>query len=121
MLSKRSELRDQSLHEIEVDMGDLKEVGKELARVLGERLRTDVEIDRSRLMLRQSPSKHLRLKDVKMQLKHALHQLGFSNGYRVLSENNMIRIVAVEKKRRHMQREGLAPSPSQSLPYLFPT
>jgi mRNA-degrading endonuclease RelE of RelBE toxin-antitoxin system len=114
-------LSDQNLYQIEVEMGDLKEVGKELAKVLEERLKTHVEMNESRLVLREGSSRHIHLKDVKMQVKHALHHLGFSSGYRVLSEHSTIRIFRVEKKRRHVKREGLAPSPSQSLPYLFPT
>jgi hypothetical protein len=117
----RSELSNQNLYRIEIEMGDLKEFGKEFAKVLEERLKTDVEMNESRLVLGEGSSRHLRLKDVKMQVKHALHHLGFSDGYRVLSEHSIIRIVRVEKKRRHVQREGVAPSPSQSLPYLFPT
>jgi hypothetical protein len=39
----------------------------------------------------------------------------------VLSGRNVIRIVKVEKKQRHAEKEGVAASPSQTLPYLFPT
>jgi hypothetical protein len=102
-------------------MGDLKEVGKELARALEERLKADVEMNGNKLMLHQRSSTHLRPKDVKMQVKHVLHRLGFSHGYKVLSEHALIRIIRDEKKQRRVEREGVAPRPSQSLPYLFPT
>ncbi len=101
-------------------MGDLKQVGKELARGLRESMKTEVEISGSRLTLSEDSSRHLRVKDVKTHVKHILHHLGFSQEYRVLSEQSLIRIVRVEKKRRHVEKEGLAPAPSQSLPYLFP-
>ena len=114
-------LNDHNLYRVEVEMGDLKELGKELARMLQERLKTDVEMNGSMLMLREDSNGHLRPKDVKMQVKHALHHLGFSHEYRVLSEHTIIRIVRVEKKRSHVEKAGAVPNPSQSLPYLFPT
>jgi hypothetical protein len=116
------ELNAQNTYQIEVEIGDLKEVGKEFARLLEERLKTDVEMSGNKLTLREGSSGHLRLKDVKMQAKHVLHHLGFTHRYRVLSEHSLIRIVRVEEKeRRHTEKEGVPPSPSQSLPYLFPS
>ena len=100
-------------------MGDLKEFGKEFGRLLEERLKTDVQMSGSKLMLRSG--RNLRVKDVKIHTKHVLHHLGFSHGYRVLSERGIVRIVRVEEKRRPVEKEGLAPAPTQSLPYLFPT
>ena len=47
-------MSEQNLYQIEVEMGDLKEVAKELARGLEERLETNVEINGSRLMLRKT-------------------------------------------------------------------
>jgi hypothetical protein len=114
-------LNVQNIYQIDVDLGDLKEVGKEFARLLEERLKTDVEINENMLMLRERPSEHLRLKDVKLAAKHVLHHLGFSHSYRALSKHNVIRIVRVERKRRHVEKEGMPPAPSQALPYLFPT
>ena len=51
-------------------MGDLKELGKELARMLQERLKSDVELNGSMLMVREGSNGQLRPKDVKMQVKH---------------------------------------------------
>jgi hypothetical protein len=114
-------LDDQTLYHIEVELGDLSEVGKEFARLLRERLKTEAIIRGSRVTLREDSSGHPHPKEVKMLVKHVLHHLGFSQGYRVLSGRNVIRIVKVEKKQRHAEKEGVAASPSQTLPYLFPT
>jgi len=113
-------LSDHNLYQVEVEIGDLKEFGRELGKMLQERLKSNVEMNGNMLMLSESPNGHLRPKDVKMQVKHILHHLGFSHEYRVLSEHTLIRIVRVEKKRRHMEKSGAIPNPSQSLPYLFP-
>ena len=48
------------------------------------------------------------VKDVKLQVKHVLHQLGFSEEYRVLAEHHMVRIVKVGEKYRPSDREGRA-------------
>jgi hypothetical protein len=107
--------------EVEIEIGELKEVGKEFARLLKERLKTDVEMNGNQLTLHESSTQGLRLKDVKSSAKHALHHLGFSHDYRVLADHHVIRIVRIEKKKKHEEKEGLAPPPSQSLPYLFPS
>ncbi len=96
------------------------EVAKEFARLLQERLKSKVEVNGNKLLLRQGSIQHLRLKEVKMGAKHVLHHLGFSQSYRVLSEQSVIRIVRLEKKKKRAEKQGLAPAPSQSLPYLFP-
>jgi hypothetical protein len=101
-------------------MGDLKVVSKEFARLLEERVRTKVELNGNKLMLRQDPIRHLRARDVKIGTKHVLHHLGFSHDYRVLSENSRIRIVRVEEKRKAVKKETVPPNPAQTLPYLFP-
>jgi hypothetical protein len=111
----------QNTYQIEVELGELKEVGKEFARLLQERLKTDVQMNGNTLILCELPSENLRLKDAKLAAKHVLHHLGFSHSYRVLSEHNVIRIIRVKEKRRHVGKEGMPPAPSQSLPYLFPT
>jgi hypothetical protein len=87
---------------IEIELGDLKKVGKEFAESLGQRLKTDVSLKG------------------RLQVKHALHQLGFSEEYRVLAEHHTVRIVKVGEKYRPIERKGAVPPPSQSLPYFFP-
>jgi hypothetical protein len=106
---------------IEIELGDLKKVGKEIAESLGERLRTEVSLKGKLLIVSDVTSgSKLGVKDVKLQVKHVLHQLGFSEEYRVLTEHHRVRIVRVEEKVRYAEREGAAPPPSQSLPYFFP-
>ncbi len=104
---------------IEVELGDLKKVGKEIADSLGQRLRADVS-QKGKLLIVDESKIGLGVKDVKLQVKHVLHQLGFSEEYRVLAEHHIVRIVKVEQKSRYAERKGTAPPPSQSLPYLFP-
>jgi hypothetical protein len=60
------------------------------------------------------------VKEVKLQLKHALHQLKLSEEYRVFVEHHKIRIVKVNQKSHYVGKEGTAPPPSRSLPYFFP-
>jgi len=102
-------------------LGDLKKVGKEIAEILSKRLKADVPVKGKVLLVPDTVNgKHYGAKDVKLLVKHALHQLGVSEEYRVLSEHHEVRIVKVEEKTRYAEREGAAPPPAQSLPYFFP-
>ena len=62
----------------------------------------------------------LEIKDVKRQVKHALHHLGLSHEYRVLADHHRIVIEKVKNKPPHAEHEGTPPSPYQTLPYFFP-
>jgi hypothetical protein len=106
---------------VEVELGDLKKVGKDIAEILGQRLKAQVEVKGRSLIVPDSVNgKHYSVKDMKPHVKHALHQLGLSEEYRVLAEHHKIRIVKVEEKVKYAEREGGAPPPTQSLPYFFP-
>jgi len=105
---------------IEIELGDIKKVAKELAELLEQRLKTDVTVKGGKLLLDQT-SGHVNPKDAKLQVKHALRHLGLEEGYRVLSEHHVIRIEKlVEKKRHKAEKEGELPAPARSLPYFFP-
>ena len=106
---------------IEVELGELKKVGKEFAESLGDRLKTEVTLKGKLLIVPDTATaSNLSVKDVKLQVKHVLHQLGFSEEYRVLAEHHTVRIVKVGEKYRPVERKGGVPPPSQSLPYFFP-
>jgi hypothetical protein len=106
---------------IEVELGELKKAGKDFAEILRQRLRTEVTVKGGTLTLSDRADGPLNMKDAKLQVKHALHHLGLSEDYRVLSEHHKIRLVKVEQKREHhVGKEGAAPPPSKSLPYFFP-
>jgi len=106
---------------VEVELGDLKKMSKEIAEVLGERLKTEVQVKGKLLIIPDMVNgKHFGAKDMKLHVKHALHQLRLSDDYRVLAEHHQIRIVKVGEKERHAERRSEAPPPSQSLPYFFP-
>jgi hypothetical protein len=105
---------------IEIELGDLKKVGKEIAESLTQRLKVDISQKGKVLIVDDSKGRRLGVKDVKLQVKHVLHQLGFSEQYRVLEEHHIVRIAKVEEKVRYAERKGGAPAPAQSLPYLFP-
>jgi hypothetical protein len=106
---------------IEVELSDLKQVGKDIAQILGQRLQVEAIVKGKLLLLPDEVNgRRLGVKDVKLQLKHALHNLGLSEEYRVLAEHHRIRIVKVEEKQKMAERKGTTPSPSQSLPYFFP-
>jgi hypothetical protein len=105
---------------IEVELHDVKNVEKELADLLRQRLKTDVTMKGGKLFLDQTDG-YVSPKDAKLQVKHALRHLGLAEEYRVLSEHHIIRIEKlVEKKRHKFEKEGEAPAPSQSMPYFFP-
>ena len=110
------------LHSLtEVELGDLKKLGKEIAETLGERLKADVTLHGKTLIVPDLvEGKRLGVKDLKVQMKHVLHHLHLSEEYRVLAEHKSLKIVRVEEKTRHAEREGTAPPPAQSLPYFFP-
>jgi hypothetical protein len=106
---------------IEIDLGDLKKIGKELAESLTPRLKTEVS-HKGRYLMIPDTAKGTEpgVKNVKLQVKHVLHQMGFSEEYRVLAEHHTIRIVKVGERYRPLEREGKVAPPSQSLPYFFP-
>lgn len=106
---------------IEIELGDLKKVGGEISRLLAEKLRTEVAVKGSKLTVSEVKNHpQLGVKKVKMELKRILHRLGLSH-YRVLGEHHRILVVRVkEKPKLRTERKGSPPSPSQSLPYLFP-
>jgi hypothetical protein len=106
---------------VEVELGDLKKVGKDIAEIMSKRVSAEVQVKGKLLLVPDSANgKHYGVKDVKLLVKHALHQLGMSEEYRVLTEHHQVRIVKVEEKARYAERGGEAPPPSQSLPYFFP-
>ena len=106
---------------VEVELGDLKKVSKDIAEIVNRKIRAEVQVKGKVLLIPDAVNgKRFGVKDVKLIMKHALHQLGMSNEYRVLAEHHQVRIVKVEEKAHYTEREGAAPPPSQSLPYFFP-
>lgn len=106
---------------VEVELGDLKKVGKDIADSVSKKIGGEVQVKGKLLIIPDTVNgKHYGVKDAKLIVKHALHQLGMSAEYRVLAEHHQIRIVKVEEKAHYAEREGAAPPPSQSLPYFFP-
>jgi hypothetical protein len=106
---------------IEVELANLKKFGKEIAESLRQRLKTDVSQKGKVLLVADTEGgSKLGVKDVKLQVKHVLHQLGFSDEYRVLTEQHRIRIVKLEEKTKYVEEKRRSPPPAQSLPYLFP-
>ena len=106
---------------IEVELGDLKKVGKEIAEILSQRLNIEVSLKGKVILVPDSAGgRNFGVKDVKTDVKHALHHLGFSDEYRVLTEQHKVKIVRVEEKSRSMEREGTPPQASKTLPYFFP-
>ncbi|MGO9644277.1 MAG: hypothetical protein ACLPY5_05965 [Candidatus Bathyarchaeia archaeon] len=106
---------------IEIELGDLKKVGNDIAELLGERMGTEVAVSNCALIVPDTVNgKRLEVKDVKFQVKHVLHHLDLSDDYRVLAGHRTIIIEKVKKMPHHAQREGTPPSPYQTLPYFFP-
>jgi len=102
-------------------LSDLKRVGKDIAEFLEQRLKAEVNVKGKVLVLPDVVNgQKLGVKDVKLQLKHALHHLGLSDEYRVLAEHHRIRVVKLVEKTRSSERRGTTPPPAQSLPYFFP-
>lgn len=105
----------------EVELGDLKKVGNDIADLLGQRLKAEVTLKGKTLLVPDTINgKHFGVKDLKLQVKHILHHMHLSDDYRVLAEHQKVRIVRVEEKPKHAEREGTAPPPGQSMPYFFP-
>ncbi len=105
----------------EVDLGDLKKLGKEIASTLGERLKVDVTLRGKTLIVPDMvEGKRFGVKDVKLQMKHVIHHLHLSEQYRVLAEHKTVKIVRVEEKTKRAEREGTALPPAQTMPYFFP-
>jgi len=107
---------------MEIELGDLEKAGRQISQILEKKLRTEIAVNGSKLIVSEK-SNDLRfgVKEVKTQLKHALHHLGLSDEFRVLVERSKIRIIRVEEKTRPApERKSTVPPPSQSLPYFFP-
>jgi len=105
---------------IEIELGEIKKVEKDLADLLRQRLKTDVTVKGGKLILDQTDG-HVSPKDAKLQVKHALRHLGLEEGYRVLSEHHIIRIEKLAEKKKHKyEKEGEAPAVARSMPYFFP-
>lgn len=105
----------------EVELGDLKNVGNDIAELLGQRLKGEITVKGRTLIVPDLiGGKRIGVKDLKLQMKHVLHHMHLSEDYRVLAEHHRIRIVKVEEKAKHGGKEGTAPAPAQSLPYFFP-
>jgi len=106
---------------IEVELGDLKKVGNDIADLLGQRLKAEITLKGKTLLVPDTVNgKPFGVKDLKLQVKHVLHHMHFSDDYRVLAEHQKIRIVRVEEKSKHAERGGTAAPPSQTMPYFFP-
>jgi hypothetical protein len=106
---------------MEVELSDLKKVGNDIAELLGERMRTEVAVKGSMLIVPDTvKGKRLEIKDLKLQVKHALHHLGLSEEYRVLADHQRVIVEKVKKMPQHAHHEGTPPSPYQTLPYFFP-
>lgn len=106
---------------IEVELGELKKLGKDFAELLKTRLKVEVNIKGPTIILSDPANGSLSMKDAKLQVKHALHHLNLSDDYRVHSEHHIIRLMKVEEKKAHYVEKGrAAPPPASSLPYFFP-
>ena len=107
---------------VEVELADLKKLGKDISEILQQKLQVEIKVKGGTLLVPDSAAgRPVSVKDVKAQVKHALHNLGLSDEYRVLTEHHKVRIVKIEEKARPpAEREPSAPPPSQSLPYFFP-
>ncbi len=102
-------------------MGELKKLGKDLAELLKQRLKTEVTVKGATLVLSDPVNGQLSMNDAKLQVKHALHHLNLSDDYRVHSEHHVIHLMRVEEKKTHYVEKGrAAPAPAKSLPYFFP-
>jgi hypothetical protein len=107
---------------IEVELGELKKLGKDFAELLKQRLKTEITVKGGTLILSDPANGQLSMKDAKLQVKHALHHLNLSDDYRVHSEHHKIHLMRVEERKTHYVEKGrAAPPPSKSLPYFFPS
>ncbi len=105
----------------EVELNDLRRIGKDIAELLGQRLKTQVDLKGKVLVVPDTVNgRRVSVKDLKLHVKHALHSLDLSEEYRVLAEHHIVRIVKIEEKLRPATREGAPPQASRTLPYFFP-
>ena len=107
---------------IEVDLGDLGKAGQDVSQLLRDRLRAEVIVERTKLIVsEEAGGSRFGVKEVKTQVKHILHHLGLSDGYRVLAEHHKIRIVRVkEKPRPRAERKALPLHRHNLYPTSFP-
>jgi len=106
---------------IEVELGDLKKLRNEITELLEEKLKITVTVKGNSMLFPDSANgPKMTVKDAKDAMKHVIHHLRLSDGFRVLTDQGKVRIVKVQPKAKRSEKEGTPPSPSATLPYLFP-
>ena len=101
---------------IEVELGDLKKMGGEISRLLEIKLRTEVAVKGSKLIVSEDKNDpQPRVKEVKMEVKRVLHHLGLSH-YRPVEEHHRILIVRLKEKPKLPHRKERITSATITIP-----
>lgn len=105
---------------IVVDIGELEREGSRLCDYLKSKLLANMTVRGRVLTIDQRvgcPSS----RKVKMLVKRFLHHRDLSETYRVIKEEEVIRIKRRRPKRASKARKrGITPSPYETLPYYYP-
>jgi len=102
-----------------IDMSELKNERDGLSEFLRSKFQASV-ITKDKMLVITS-EEALSTKDVKEYVKRFLHHRGLSEIYRVIEENDVIRITERKKVgKRKPEKKGIEPSSYDTLPYFFP-
>jgi len=105
---------------ITIDVSELESEGSHLSDFLKSRIRASITFEDSVLVV-DSEEEKLSSRDIKAFVKRFLHHRGLSEAYRVIEENEIVRIT--KRKNREEQRakkKVTEPSSYDTLPYFFP-
>ena len=105
---------------ITIDVSELESEGSHLSDFLKSRIRVSITFEGSVLVI-DSGEEKLSSRDVKAFVKRFLHHRGLSEAYRVVEENEVIRITKRKhKEEQRAKKKETEPLSYDTLPYFFP-
>ena len=106
---------------MEVDTKEFREDRDLLAKLLRERYKGPVQVQRNVIRIGDidGPKTNLTLEEAKDLVKRALHHMRLDE-YRVVTHAGVVAIRERRLHEPHARRKGSVPSVKQSVPYFFP-
>jgi len=105
---------------ITIDVSELENEGSHLSDFLESKIRASITFE-GRVLVIDSEEEKLSSRDVKSFVKRFLHHRGLLEAYRVIEENEVVRITKRKhKEEQRAKKKGTEPSSYDTLPYFFP-
>lgn len=106
---------------IEIDTKEFRGDRDLLAKILRERLKVQMRVERNRLRIGNGDQAepYPSLQKVKDQVKRALHHMRMHE-YHVVAQGGVVSIRERKAREHRQRRKGAVPSVRQTVPYFFP-